>query len=355
MKLKQFQSQLQKRGIDIALFLTPDPNIFYFAQISLIYACLAVPKSQDPIFFVAALDYERAQKESRIKNIVKIDEKKPLSEFVLEFLKKNRIQHKTIGISKRYLELEYFEKIKARFKKAIFFDISEDCAELRAQKTEEEIERIKRACRITDSVLQRVLKNWNFKTENQVEAQLNFLAKQLFADASFKIIVASGRNSSMPHHLTKNKPLQKGFCVIDFGVIYKGYHSDMTRTIFIGKPSEKDKKLYNLVLRAEQSAIEKVKVGMKCSALCNYASSLLKSYKKNFIHGLGHGIGIEVHEAPSLAPDSKQILKQGMTLAIEPGIYFPNKFGIRIEDDILLDKKPIILTKTPRELKLIRL
>ena len=135
--------------------------------------------------------------------------------------------------------------------KGKYIDIFDICTKLRSIKTAKELEYIRKGCRITNQVLTEVFDRFNeFKTETQVEAELNYLAKQLFADRSFKTIVASGKNASMPHHTTKNRALQKGFCIIDFGVKYKGYCTDITRTVFIGKPNPQQQKIYDFVLKA---------------------------------------------------------------------------------------------------------
>jgi len=352
MKLKELQNYLIKKNTGLALFFnlqTSDPNFFYFSQISnLSFACLAVSKEKKPILFVSLLDYERAKTESKLR-VYCIKNK--LSDFLINFLKKEKIKAKTIAVNKSNLTLNNFKILKTKFKKLKFKDISDFCSQLRAQKTEKEIERITKACKITDKALIEVLQNFKkFKTESQVEAQLNFLAKQQFADMAFKTIVASGKNASFPHHETKNRPLQKGFCIIDFGVKYKGYCSDITRTIYIGKPKKSEKELYNLVLNSQLKAIKKLKQNVSCSEIDKQARTELGKYKKFFIHGLGHGIGIEPHESPTLSSKSTDRLKQNMVFTVEPGIYLPHKLGIRIEDVILLGKKVKILTRTTKNL-----
>jgi len=172
-------------------------------------------------------------------------------------------------------------------------------------------------------------------------------------ELAFNPVVASGKNAAVPHHAPENIKLKKGFCVIDFGIKYKGYCSDATRTIYIGRPKEKEIRLYNFLLRMQKDAIKNAKIGKKCSDLYNKVNEDLKEYKKYFTHGLGHGIGIDVHELPNLTEKSKDILKRGMAFTIEPGIYFKNQLGIRIEDDILLTKKAEILTKTKKGLMVI--
>ena len=353
MKIKELQSELRKRGIDLALFITPDPNIFYFTQIEdLSFACLLVPACKKPVLLASLMDYERSTKEFKLvkdviplKNIITL-KKKRLTEFLPDFLKKNRIKHSTIGINKPHISLYSMSFIR-KSAKGKYVNIYDICTKLRSTKTEKEIGYLRKACSITNRVMNEVLDRFNeFKTETDVEAELNYLAKKLFADRSFKTIVASGKNASMPHHTTKNKRLQKGFCIIDFGVKYKGYCSDITRTVFIGKPDKKQQKIYDFLLKVQEGLIKKSVPKTLASELYNKCANGLGKYKDNFIHGLGHGIGVEIHESPNLSDKSEDVLKESMVFTIEPGIYFQNKFGIRIEDDILIKKnKPIVLTR----------
>ncbi len=350
MRLKEFQKRLRKEDIDVAIFIAPDPNIFYFSQIDMLsFACLVVPSSREPLLITSMLDYERSSKEFRtVKNVITLKSKR-LTEFLADYFKRKKV--KVIGINKTSMNLYIFSRLRKKLK-GRFVDVSGICSEIRAEKTYKEINYLRHAAKITDEVLGEVFDNFNvFKTENDVEAELNYLAKQRFADRSFKAIVASGRNSSMPHHMTKNRPLQKGFCLIDFGVKYRGYCSDITRTVFIGKPTKKEQRIYDLVRKVQEDSIKKVKEGIKCSELFDKAKEGFGKHKDKFIHGLGHGVGIEIHEAPNLSNLSKDVLKKGMVFTIEPGIYFANMFGVRIEDMVYLGKRKTLLTRTPKGLR----
>ncbi len=163
--------------------------------------------------------------------------------------------------------------------------------------------------------------------------------------------MASGKAGSIPHHEPKKIKLRKGFCVIDFGVKYEGYCSDITRTIYLGLPTEKEIKIYNRLLGIQRKIIENIKPGKKCNEAYLETITLLDEYSENFTHGLGHGIGLNIHELPNLKSDSDETFKNNMIFTIEPGIYFENKFGIRIEDDVLIrNGKPIVLTKVQKKM-----
>ncbi len=157
----------------------------------------------------------------------------------------------------------------------------------------------------------------------------------------------------MPHHEPMNIKIKKGFCVIDFGVKYKGYCSDITRTIYVGKPSKKEQQIYNTLLNIQKNTINQIIQNKKCPELYNFVNESLGKYKKYFTHGLGHGVGVEIHEMPNLTLNSRDKIKNNMIFTIEPGIYFPRKFGIRIEDTILFKNRPIQLTKTSKDLIII--
>jgi len=200
----------------------------------------------------------------------------------------------------------------------------------------------------------KAIKNFKtFKTESEAAAFLEYETKKQGLELSFNPIVASGVNGSIPHYEPANIKIKKGFCVIDFGVKYKGYCSDITRTIYIGTPSKKEKDTYNSLLKIQKDTINKVKPNKKCSELYDFVNTSLGKDKKYFTHGLGHGVGVEIHELPNLTLNSKDRIKNNMVFTIEPGVYFPRRFGIRIEDTLLFKNKPILLTKTTKDLLII--
>ncbi len=217
------------------------------------------------------------------------------------------------------------------------------------------INNIKKSCKITDHILQKCINNIkNFKTEKEIYDFLIKETKLYGCKLAFKPIVASGKNSAEMHHKASNIRLKKGFLVLDFGVKYKGYCSDMTRTLYLGKPSKKEVKFYYLVLKAQEEVIKELKHSIRCFELDGVARSVFGKYAKYFKHGLGHGVGKRIHQSPSLNPWNRRKIKKGVVLTIEPGLYFKNKFGIRIEDTILLKDKPVILTKTRKDLIIVQ-
>ncbi len=234
--------------------------------------------------------------------------------------------------------------------------LSDNLGKQRIIKTDEELKKIETAQRIAERAYGKlVTKIKAGLTEKQVAALLNYYIMELGADdISFPTIAASGVNSAIPHAEPSDKPLAEGeFLVMDFGAVYSGYHSDMTRTIAIGTPTDIMRRVYDAVLGANNDAMKSVRSDISGKLIDNVARSTLEAwgYEKFFGHSLGHGVGLEIHEPPSLSPKSDSMLHEGMVVTIEPGVYVPHKFGVRIEDMVVVTKNGCInLTKTPKSL-----
>ena len=218
----------------------------------------------------------------------------------------------------------------------------------------DKIESIRKACRIADDVFSLFIKNIRkFKSEKEARLFIIRTIRKNGHRIAFMPIVASGRNAANPHHKAKDKKLQKGFCVVDLGAKYNGYCCDMTRTLYLGKPTKKERELYNKVLSVQKKAVKMVKVGGHYCDVCVKVRKILGKRKNHFIHSLGHGVGKKVHEKPKVNYKSKEIIKKGQVIAIEPGLYYKKKRGLRIEDTIVIGKKNMVLTKTPKKLIII--
>ncbi len=350
--IKKFQEELRKKGVDAALILNlgmekKDINLFYFTQVNIDFACLIVYKNKNPLLIVPKTDKDKLKGFSRIKNIRAIPKKKRLFEFLKDLVRGN----KTIGLDEVNLTVYYYKLLKRKLRKKRIKDISKMLLDLRKIKNNGEIENIKRACKITDKIFSKVVENFKgFKKETDIKEFIISEAVKNSCEMSFEPIAASGKNATSPHYITRDVRLNRGFCVIDFGVKYKGYCSDISRTIYIGKISNKDKELYNFLLKVQKGIINEIKINGKCSGLHAEVKKKLEEYKKYFPHGLGHGLGAEVHEAPSIAEKSRDKFKNGMVFTIEPGIYLKG-IGIRIEDDVLINKnKVVLLTKANKNL-----
>lgn len=221
-----------------------------------------------------------------------------------------------------------------------------------ARKNAAEIAAMRTVATKTDELYSALLAHWSeFVTEADAARFISEFALHNDCTISFPPIVASGAHAAEPHHRSENLPLVPGFCVLDFGLKIDGYCSDVTRTIYLGEPNAAEKEYYALVHEAQHQAELAIKPGIKASELDVIARKVLGESEKNFIHGLGHGLGTAVHEWPNISGPSQAVLEAGMTITIEPGIYVPGQFGIRLEDDVLVtDTGYEILTHATKEL-----
>lgn len=226
----------------------------------------------------------------------------------------------------------------------------------RSRKDEQEFLKIKRAIEITERVFNKILAIINIGIrEIEVSAEISYLHKSFGAESdAFEPIVTSGIRGAFPHGRASDRKIQRGEMVtIDLGCRYQGYHSDLTRTVAIGKPSSEMRKVYATVLEAQTKAIEHARSGMSTRSLDGIARRHIKQkgYAKQFNHSLGHGIGLELHELPRISSKSTERLDENNVITIEPGIYVPGLGGVRIEDDIIVRRMDCeVLSKTKRDL-----
>ncbi len=227
---------------------------------------------------------------------------------------------------------------------------------LRSIKTETEVENIIKAQRIAEKAFEHILKFIKVGvTEKEIALELDFYMLRNGGEGlSFETIAVSGKNSSMPHGVPSNKKIEYGdFITMDFGTIINGYHSDMTRTVAVGFATDEMKNVYDAVLRAQQNCLDNLKVGVSCKDGDEFARSVIRDsgYGQYFTHSTGHGVGVEIHEFPNLSPASDSILQVGNIVTVEPGIYIPEKFGVRIEDMALITVDSCVnLTEAKKDL-----
>ena len=210
---------------------------------------------------------------------------------------------------------------------------------------------MQRACQITDKIFSEIIHNFHFKTEREIYYCIKKRFREFRVRQAYPPIVAN--NSAVIHQKPRRRRLQHGFLILDFAAKVNGYCTDMTRTIFIGKANADERKLYNTVLQCQKKIYAQVRPGVACCDLDINARVLLGTYKRYFLHALGHGVGKKVHERPTIRPTSQDILKTGDVVAIEPGIYIKEKdreLGIRIEDTLYIARKPVILSRSPKKL-----
>ena len=228
--------------------------------------------------------------------------------------------------------------------------------ELRGSKDEEELSCMIAAQRIAEGALAQILKEIRpGMTEKEIAARLNYLMVSAGAEkTSFDTIVASGPNGSMPHAVPGMRKVREGdFITMDFGCVYKGYCSDMTRTVALGRPSDEMRNVYDIVLQAQLAGIAAARAGVTGAAIDGAARKVIQDagYGSCFGHSFGHSLGIDIHEAPNAAPGNDKPMPDGAVISAEPGIYLPGKFGVRIEDVMILRPDGAqVITKAPKAL-----
>ncbi len=228
--------------------------------------------------------------------------------------------------------------------------------ELRRIKDADELARIRAAVELGAGLLQPALAAIRpGRSETEVAAELEYAARRAGAEAmSFETIVAAGARSALPHgRASRQKLPERGFVILDFGVILGGYCSDMTRTVHLGRVSEEERRLYEAVRQAQQAAREAVRAGREAGRVDRAARGVLQraGWGKWFTHSTGHGVGLEIHEAPRLARGQRERLEAGMVVTVEPGVYVAGQGGVRIEDMVVVtDRGCKVLTPAPREL-----
>ena len=260
-----------------------------------------------------------------------------------------------------FINLDSFERMQKAFEGIEVSNdnsLSQTISSLRQIKSAEETKCIKKSQGITDNAFAHIL---NFikagVTEREIALELEFFMRKTGSEGvAFDTIAVSGKNSSLPHGVPTEKPLENGdFLTMDFGAVYNGYCSDMTRTVAVGYVTDEQQKVYDTVLKAQLSALKEIGPNKVCKEIDKIARDIInKEFEGCFGHGLGHSVGLEIHENPALNTRDETLLKAGVIMTVEPGIYIPDKFGVRIEDMVLItDTSYENLTKSPKELIII--
>jgi len=319
--------ELLKEEIDSMVVLNPN-NISYLSGFSPSSFSALVLKDE-PLLFTSKMEFEDASLNSDIS----VQELSSLGE-IKEYLTG------TVGVEKD-ITLNIYKKLKIGSDFEV--KMTDAIEKLRNIKSSEEVQNIKKAIDIAESAIKNVEFNFE-RTENEIAAQIEYNMRFMGSKkASFETIVASGERSSLPHatvsHNNLNMPV-----VIDWGATYNNYCSDTTRTLI---ESEKQEEIFDIVLEAQKSAINVIKPGVKASYIDKVARNLIEEYGyvDSFLHSTGHGVGLEVHEGPSLSKSEIIKLEKNMVVTVEPGIYLKGEFGVRIEDMVLVENNAKVLNK----------
>ncbi|MBR3144648.1 MAG: aminopeptidase P family protein [Clostridia bacterium] len=269
----------------------------------------------------------------------------------------------TLNIKKTYIESDYislfnFSSLKEKLNTELSENniISETIKNARSVKNNIEIDNIIKAQEITDKTFEYILNEIKAgKTEKEIMLLMEYYSRSIGSECpAFDFIVVSGKNSSMPHGVPTDKKIEYGdFITMDFGATVNGYRSDMTRTVAIGKVSKEQEIIYNTVLLAQKEAIKEISAGKKCSSIDKTARDIISNegFGDYFGHALGHSVGLDIHEDPVFSPRCEKTLQPGNIMTVEPGIYIQGKYGVRIEDMVIVTESGCIdITKSKKEL-----
>jgi Xaa-Pro aminopeptidase len=261
---------------------------------------------------------------------------------------------KRLGFEERHVSYADWASWSEKLKPVELVPLDGLPEKLRVKKDGDEIAVIREAAKLADAAYAHIL---HFArpgvTELDLAAELEaFMRKNGASGPSFDTIVASGERSAMPHGVASTRKLQPGeFVTFDFGALYQGYCSDLTRTIVVGEPTDRHREIYGIVLEAQEYALANIRPGMTGREADALTRDIIAryGYGEFFGHGTGHGIGLEIHEAPRLSKQSETVLEPGMVVTVEPGIYIPGFGGVRIEDDVVVTESGIeVLTSSPK-------
>lgn len=357
-KLQQLQSYLQEQNIDAAFVTTPD-NVFYFSGFKsnpherllgvMVFKeaepFLICPKMEVPDAISAGWNYEA---------VGHLDTDNAW-EVLANAIKSRGVDLSSIAIEKSHLTVERLEALQQFYPQANFVRLDHKINDLRVIKDQAELEKMREAARLADFAIEVGCKEIaEGKTEMEILTAIENAIRQKGYSMSFETMVLSGPKAASPHGTPGDRKIQKGdFILFDLGVIYEGYCSDITRTVAFGEPTNEQIAIYQAVRNANENAIAAVKPGIRAMDLDKIARDTIADagYGEYFTHRLGHGLGISVHEFPSVTGTNEMVLLPGMVFTIEPGVYNTEIAGVRIEDDVVVTADGVeVLTKFTKEL-----
>jgi Xaa-Pro dipeptidase len=362
-RIEKLSQWMKETGVEVTFLTSPD-NVFYLSGFLSDpherLLGLAVFQEEEPFLICPGMEKNDAKRSGWNDEIIGYSDIENPWELVHKAIQKRLGKANTIAIEKEHMNVERFEQISSLFPGASFVSAEEKLRNLRMVKDEKELSIIREACALADFAIETgVSEIKEGKTELDIIAAIEYaLKKKGVTEMSFSTMVLTGANAASPHGTPGLTKIQKGDLVLfDLGVIVDGYCSDITRTVAYGDINEKQAEIYETVLKAQKAALEASKPGALCSEVDLAARRTISEagYGEFFPHRLGHGLGISVHEYPSLTETNSLALEEGMVFTIEPGIYVPEVAGVRIEDDVVVTSNGIeILTKYPKELQIIK-
>ena len=316
-----------------ALVLINEANMHYICGFSPSEGMIIVKKNGEAYHLVDSRYTEVAQSNAKNTGLNVIEYSKNIYSTLFDILG----DAKTIVYENETISLKSFVQMMEKCKGCDFVELDDLLMRERNKKEAEEIVLMKKANQIAEKSFTELLNHIEKgKTEKELAAYFDYLMAKNGSDGlSFDTILLAGKRTSMPHGVPSDNKINDGdFVLFDFGATYKGYHSDMTRTIAVGSATDEMKEAYDIVLNAQIAGIKALNAGVRCADVYKASYDVLaeKDMAQYFRHGLGHGVGLEIHEGFNASPRSNDTYEVGNVTSVEPGIYLPNKFGIRIED-----------------------
>ncbi|MCF2648689.1 MULTISPECIES: M24 family metallopeptidase [Bacillaceae] len=362
-KLESLAHWMKQEEIDFT-FLTSTDNIFYFSGFysdphERLLALILFPE-KDPILVCPSMEKNDAKNAGWNHDIIGYSDTDNPWETIQTMVEARTSSRNKVALEMDHMNVARYHALQTSFPTIqSYVSAEEKINTLRMIKTADELAKIKEACKWADYAIEVGCNEIEEgKSEMEILASIEYeLKKKGIGKMSFSTMVLTGINGASPHGNPGETQIKKGDLVLfDLGVVVDGYCSDITRTVAYGDISEKQKDIYDTVLKAQLAAIEVSKAGVSCATIDQVARNTIRNagYGEFFPHRLGHGLGISVHEFPSLTETNPLLLQEGMVYTIEPGIYVPNVAGVRIEDDVYVTKEGVeILTKFPKELQVI--
>ncbi|MBX6395403.1 MAG: aminopeptidase P family protein [Alicyclobacillaceae bacterium] len=349
-RVARVQKELEKRELD-ALLITEPHNRRYMSGFTGTSGYVLL--SRDDAVFLTDFRYvEQAQ--SQVVGMRVVRHGVQVAETLREILQEWGVQR--LGFEQEHVSVGQWERLRSALAPVELVGTAGVVEEIRAIKDEGELALLRKAASIADQAFRAVL---DLVRPGVRERELALALERYMQDLgasgpSFDTIVASGWRSALPHGVASDKPLEKGDLVtFDFGCVYEGYCSDLTRTVAVGHIDDEKRRIYEVVLEAQQAALEEIRPGMTGREADAVARRRIEAagYGEAFGHSLGHGVGLAIHENPRLAVQSEEVLRPGMVVTVEPGIYLPGVGGVRIEDDVVITAEGCVrLTYSPKEL-----
>ncbi|ANU25734.1 M24 family metallopeptidase [Planococcus versutus] len=361
-KMNQLQQYLKEQSIDAA-FITDPYNVFYVSgfQSNPHERLLGVMvfAEAEPFLICPKMEMPDAKNAGWTGEIVGHEDTQNSMDILYQAAQSREIELKSLAIEKAHMTVERHESLLSAFGSLSIAQLDDQLNAMRVIKDDAELEILREAAALADYAIEvaaRTIKEGITEVEVMTEIELA-LKKRGVTHMSFDTTVLTGARAASPHGKTGDYKLKTGDLVLfDLGVVHKGYCSDITRTLALGEPGEEQKKVYDIVYRSEMAALEAVKPGVTAAELDQISRKVITDagYGEYFTHRLGHGLGIDVHEFPSIHGENHMKMEKGMVFTLEPGIYVPGKVGVRIEDDVAVTTDGYeVLTKYPKELQII--